>query len=203
MLVVGCTNAPSATPPPSPTLIPATLTPSVTPVTPTATTPPRTNPLDLIATPTPDPDVVAVPETVQGLVSFAEADLAAELEVPTADIILIVLESAVWRDIDYGCGEDRLPNVGELNIEGYRFVFEVNGESFAYHTDSSNNIRRCERADVAVGEVADVILADPVAEELVALARRRAASEAGSIPERVTLVSIEVYQWPDASLGCP
>jgi len=44
---------------------------------------------------------------------------------------------------------------------------------------------------------------DPVAAELVALARRRVAQELNLPSQRVQLVEIQAVKWLDASLGCP
>ena len=44
---------------------------------------------------------------------------------------------------------------------------------------------------------------DPVAAELVALARRRIAQELNLPSQRVQLVEIQAVRWPDSSLGCP
>lgn len=44
---------------------------------------------------------------------------------------------------------------------------------------------------------------DPVAVELVNLARRRVAEDLGLATRRVRLVEVTAYTWPDTSLGCP
>ncbi len=44
---------------------------------------------------------------------------------------------------------------------------------------------------------------DPVAAELVNLARRRVADDLGLATRRVRLIEVTAYTWPDTSLGCP
>lgn len=49
----------------------------------------------------------------------------------------------------------------------------------------------------------DVEAEDPVAAELVALAQRRVAQDLNLPTQRIQLVEVRSYVWPDASLGCP
>ncbi len=45
--------------------------------------------------------------------------------------------------------------------------------------------------------------ADPVAQQLAALVRRRLAEELDLPETRIRLISITPYTWNDSSLGCP
>ncbi len=204
-LGVGCSAgvAPSPTPPATPTLISATSTPTSTPLTPTATTPPRTNPGDLQPTIAPTSASVRVPAAVQGLASQAVDDLSESLGVPRGAVTLVEMQEAVWRSLDYGCSGERLPGLGEIEIPGYRLVLEVEGTTYAYHTDTQSTVRRCVGAETVVGQTLTLLAVDPVAAELAVLAQRRAASVFEVDLEDVTVVSVRAYRWPDASLGCP
>jgi hypothetical protein len=205
LLGLGCSTgaALSPTPPPTPTLIPATPTPTSTPPTPTATIPPRTNPDDLQSTPAATIAAVRVPAVVQGLVSQAVDDLADSLGVARSAVTVVALEEAVWRSLDYGCSEERLPGLGEIEIPGYRVVLQVDGTTYAYHTDTEATVRRCDGPETIVGQTQTLLEVDPVAAELALLAQRRAASVFDVPADEVEVVSVRAYRWPDASLGCP
>jgi hypothetical protein len=44
---------------------------------------------------------------------------------------------------------------------------------------------------------------DPIAAELIAIARRQVGDETGLATQRIRLVSVETVRWSDSSLGCP
>lgn len=203
LLLLGACNTPPPGIAPTLTLVPAaTATLTLTPAPPTATPPPRINPDDLQASPTPQSAII-VPDNAAVLVERAADDLAAVLGTPASALALVELSAATWYTADFGCGE--IPYTGDdtIEIDGYRLVFEVDGVLYAYHTDDGETVRRCARADVVVGERRTIIEADPVAAELVALARRRVTALAAVTADNVTVVSVRPYRWRDTSLGCP
>jgi hypothetical protein len=204
LFVTGCASAtPIPTLPPTPTLVRATERPTATPSTPTPTIPPRTDPFDLLATPFEFAATEATARIVDTLVQQAENDLLATLNVTRSEIRLVEIQEAVWRSFDFGCGEERPLDADELAIPGYRLLFEVAGENYAYHTALDGPVRRCNRSDVVVGEAQVLLEADPVAAELAALARRRVADTTGVGSDAVVVESIRAYRWTDTSLGCP
>lgn len=184
-------------PVPTLTLIPATATPTATPILPTETLPPRISPNDLLTTATP----VSV-NAIQELVDRALDDLVQDAGVPADSVTLVELYSATWTTPDYGCGEERLSGAA-LSVDGYRMVFDVEGEDVAYHTDSLTTIRRCAEANRVVGELAVYLEADPIGAELAALARQRVMRLEAIEADAVQLVKMRPYVWTDTAWGCP
>ena len=197
-----CRPAPNAPPPPTLTLIPATLrpTPSNIPLTPTV--PSRIDPLDLNPTAQPIADAPPLPEAVQASYALARADLADWLSVPLGQVVLTDLREGTWFSADLGCG-DRESRPLNRAIEGYRLIFQVDGTDYAYHTDRRRTVRRCNQPDRVVGNTRISLEFNPVAAEFVALARARVARQTETASADVELVDIDPYLWPDTSLGCP
>lgn len=195
-------NADVPTPLPTLTLIPPTIVPTETPIGATATLPPRTNPQQLI-TPAATVSPLAISPVIQQFIDEATTRLTADLLVPANAVQLVELKSAVWTSIDYGCGEERLPGVNDLRIPGYRLVFDVNGTLFAFHTDETDTIVQCKRVNAALGETIPLVDIDPVAQELVLLARRQ-ASQTQAVPlGEVAVTSVRAFTWQNTALGCP
>lgn len=204
VLVTACSPSGTGTPPPTQILIPPTITDTPTPVTPTITAPTLPGPEE-IANVTPTAGAVLIPAIAQPLVIEVIADLAQRLAVSEDTIRLVRLEAATWTSIDFGCGEERLPGVENLKVDGYRLVLAVGEETYEYHTDSGSTFRQCERQGAVVGEVDPQTLLDidPVAAELVILAQRRLGQTLNLPTVRIRLVDIVPVTWTDSSLGCP
>jgi hypothetical protein len=197
----GTQSGATTTPLPTLTLLPATATPTDTPILPTETVAPRTAPDAL--QPTEANETTLVPASVQSLVSRAVDDLARELVVERTAVTLIEIKAATWRSLDLGCGEEPALSGTSVEIPGYRLVFEVQNETYAYHTDTDDTVRRCDRPDVVAGQTSALLDVDPIAAELTILAQRQVANQREIALEAVEVVSVRAYRWPDASLGCP
>ncbi len=203
LVVAACSTAEAPTPVPTLTLIPPTITPTLTPVTPTATPLGLPGPGDLV-TPITDSRTLLVPDRAQPLLQLALADLADRLTIAEDDIQVVRLETAVWTSIDLGCGAENLPGFANLEIDGFRFVLRVANENYEYHADTRTSVRLCENSDQIAGRTGNLLLdTDPIAAEMVALARRRLATELGLASRRIQLVDAVAYTWSDSSLGCP
>ncbi len=202
-LVSACSPAavPTVPPPATPTLIPVTPRPTQTPVPPTPTVPPRVDPAAVGLADAPAVDV-PVPAAAERAYMAARADLAAVLDVPTVTIELVDMRTATWFSADYGCG-DRQTLSPDAGIAGYRFVFQVAGDDYAYHTGNGPTVRRCSSTEHVVGNTRVSLDFDPVAAEFVALARERVARETDVNADAVAVADVDPYLWTDTSLGCP
>lgn len=199
VLAAGCSANPQLSPTPLPTLtlIPATQTPIPTPILPTTTPPPRLSPDDLLSTATPTPR-----DNVAQLLDLALADLLYSLRVEANDVQLVELYTAHWTTPDYGCGDDYVRGVS-VDVQGYRMVFRVGDEDVVYHTDSIETVRRCTTARQPEGDFTVFLDVDPVAAELVALAKRRITRDTSIASDDITLDRMRAYTWPDTAWGCP
>jgi hypothetical protein len=191
------------TPEPTITLIPASPRPTITQIPPTLTLPVLTAPDALAETPSPIATVDVSSALVIGLVDAAVTDLSRSESVDADDITVLSVESALWGSLDFGCSRERLPGVYDLEIEGYRILLELDGAFYAYHTDSVSEVRRCDNPNTVVGQVKPLIEVDPVAEELVLLAKRRVSNLTGLNTTEIDLISVDPFLWLDSSLGCP
>lgn len=140
-ILAGCAPAPAAEAPPTSVLIPATETPTYTPVPPTATLEPLTSPEDLIiptataaASQPGGTDLLATDPVAQSLVNVALRELADRRGLAQRRITLVSVEPVIWPDASLGC-----PQPGAVYaagaIDGYRIVLEAGSEQSIYHTD--------------------------------------------------------------------
>lgn len=177
-------------------------------------------------TPT-DPPVlgVLIPANAQPIVSRAQADLAAALNVPTEQIEITALDTAAWLDAELLDCDNSDVNGG--TIDGYRIEFTVEGVVYTYHSNESSDFVRCTalpqvverdpnapltededtRALMAeLGLDSDelfILFVDPVAAELTALARRLLANDLNVPLRQVRTLDVMPITWVDSSLGCP
>ena len=191
----------TSTPIPTLTLIPATSTPTPTAVSPTKTIPVRTNPDTLPITPSPTQSV-GVEQTVRVLVGQAVDALAQELDMDEDQVTLVEVQNVTWSSPDLGCTPVNFPGVTAA-VEGYRLLFEVEGDFYIFHTDRGSELRQCDTEDAGIGMSQSLVDIDPVAAEFVALARRRVQTAVEVDSDEISLVSVRAYRWTDTSLGCP
>ena len=131
------------------------------------------------------------------------SQLAQQLETEEEAIQLVRLESAVWTSLDLGCGEADLPGSVNLEIEGFRIILLHEDTRYEYHTDNRSSVRLCEGVGDIAGETELLLETDPVAAEMVGLARRRLADDLDLALIRIQVVDVTSYTWTDSSLGCP
>jgi hypothetical protein len=133
----------------------------------------------------------------QVMTDLAQRRLEAE---QGSDLSLMVAEEAVWRNARLlGCPQTS----ASARVDGYRFVFVDDDFMYEYHTDRGVTIRFCSMRDLAEAEDDLLILVDPIAAELFALAQRRVSREREIPSRRVELESMTTVEWLDSSLGCP
>jgi len=92
-------------------------------------------------------------------IDLAKNNLAQRLGVSAEQIELVNATRMTWPDVSLGC-----PKRGVLYIQvltdGYLILFEVNGTSYEYHTDSCEHIILCENPEFPIlpvkpGEIDD------------------------------------------------
>jgi hypothetical protein len=154
-------------------------------------------------TQTPQPGAVSIPAQAQPLLTRALSQLADQLNTDENEIQVARLESAVWTSLDLGCGATELPGAVNLEIEGFRVVLLHEDTTYEYHTDNRSSVRLCDDGDEIAGQTNLLLETDPVAAEMVGLARRRLADVLDLALIRIQVVDAAPVTWTDSSLGCP
>ena len=202
MVLAACSQAATPTRLPTLTLIPPTATATLTPVTPTGTPEGLPAPADLV-TPEAQTGAVLIPAQAEPLLERVLANLAQKLGVAEDDIQLMRFETAIWTSLDLGCGQASSSTLASLEIDGFRFVLAHDDKLYEYHSDQRSSVRLCEGAGQIAGQTELLLDTDPVAVEMVDLARRRLADELDLAVRRIQVVDVASYTWSDSSLGCP
>lgn len=197
---------PVVTPVPVPTayLTPATATHTPPPLTPSPTAP--TLPLapqdiqptlDTAAALTPLQTTSVMPDAA--LIRRIMGDLAATLQIETTLIQLVRVESIVWLPSVPGCALAS-PLRDTDSRSGYQVILLAGTQVYQYFTVGTD-FRRCPMVDVLRDDL--LLLVDPVAQDMLALAQRRLAQELDLPQRRIQLMAMQPYVWSDTSLGCP
>jgi len=200
-ILVACTAADQPTTVPTLLLIPAT--PTITPIPPTAT-----------ATLPPQPPAVnlptAIPAYLAGLASDQErqvalavmTDLAARLALPVSTITVTAVQAIQQTTTAADCA--LVTETRAAAYPGYQVILTVNAILYTYSTDGTGTmVRFCAETPVHAAHGETLLLIDPVAGEMAALAQRHLAEQLDLATPRIHLVDIQAFTWPDSSLGCP
>lgn len=73
---------------------------------------------------------------------LARSALAAQLEVPEAEVTVVERRERTWPDADLGCA----PRKGVFEsapTAGYQFILEHAGRRYEYRSDTAGHVRRC------------------------------------------------------------
>ena len=165
--------------------------------------------------PTPEPTETQVPTEVQilpeaaAVVQLAVEDLADRLGVAPEEIQVVSVEAMEWSDASLGCPQPGMM-YAQVITPGYQVMLEVDGQEYAYHTDTGNHVVLCEpeaaseipAAPKSVAPMPEVEV-PPEAEQAVKLAQQDLVSTQGLAPGAVRVVVVEPVDWSDSSLGCP
>ena len=200
VLLMACSsNAVTPISVPTATLIPPTPTPVQVTPPPTATPRPVINAAQL-GTELP-PAIATLDDPIErDLAQAVLADVAAEAGLTVDAVDLVLVEAAEWPSATLlGCPVTS----GRADVPGYRMLLVAAGTVYEYHTDNLDLIRQCSSTPLT--DVRDdlLVVVDPVAAELLAIAQRRLAGRFEIPTRRVRLVEMQATVWPDASLGCP
>lgn len=195
--MTACSTSPAgtATTVPTLTLVPATATHTPIPPTPTQTAPPPLLPQDLITDIPENLATLTIPEEQRIAQQVLDA-LAQSTNLPSGAFRLAFVESVVWGTGTSSCE-------GDLSGSGYRLLTTAGSTVYEHHTDATETIIACEPRDVTALAPETLLLVDPVADEMVALARQRLMTERNLRAGQIRVVDIEPETWEDNSLGCP
>ncbi len=201
LAVSACSASEVATSAPTQVLIPSTATYTPIPITPTSIPLDLPAPSDLVVTVSvigdlDNFDLVADSTLVQKVIN----NLADLLSVDPAVVQLVHVDGAVWPVDGLGCDGDDYLRRGQV-VDGFRLRLVVGNILYEYHTDSTSRLLRCQGEDVVRGEL--LLELDPIASELLTLARQQVAQELDLPTRRIRLVDVTLVRWTESSLGCP
>jgi hypothetical protein len=204
LLVAACSSNGASTEVPTQVLDFATVTPSPSP-TPVTSTPTAEPVLDLAELATGLPaELAGLDANQQRLAQLAMADVATSLSGPVPALQVAHVQTTRWPGPELNCGEAAsIESTLRDGVPGYRIVLTTGTTVYDYRTDLDQQVVRCAATDLLDVAGETLVLIDPVAAELVALAQQRVARQLGVPAQRVRLVDIRAVNWPDTSLGCP
>jgi hypothetical protein len=140
------------------------------------------------ALPQPEISPIATPsDPVADVVATASEYLASELEISSQGVEPVLVESVEWSDASLGCPEPG-KSYAQVITPGYRIVLRVGEKEYELHTD---------------GDIQRVVICDRTRGERSAAAVEYLAAELDIPAKEIDVLSIERYEWPDTSLGCP
>lgn len=196
---MGCDDTNANDTNPTVTLVIPTSTATALPPTATATTLP--SPTNILDAPTPQPSFVApslnLPTGFETVASAIQADEA------LANARIISAKTVTWDRAELSCASRDIEQERRIDgFPGFRLVLQTDEALRVYFANDTGDILYCEDAP-PLYPYGEVIMLDPVAGELVDLARAdlaRRLEVAGAAIRLVDLVSVE---WLESSFGCP
>lgn len=195
--------APGGTPTAVPTqvLIPVTETPAPLVPTRTPTPPPPSPPAGL---PTATPFNLAALETdaQRQAAQRAITALAETAAIPPTEIYAAAALATRRTQPAITCSPSTA-SASPRTYEGFRVILTTRATVYEYVTGTGNAVRLCDEYPIRQARGETLVLIDPIAAQLVALAQRHLAAELDLPQRRIRLVDAQVYTWPDTSLGCP
>ncbi len=180
---------------PTQSLIEFTPSPTSLPITPTPTQTPPPSAAELLAT-------AQVSDAGLTPLDAVLRDLAENESVDPSAIQIIQVDAVQWPGTRLDCeaeaGAESLPR-----FEGALIRLLIDENVYTYHASGDAAFVRCDA--VALEDVSPQIrvLIDPVAADLVAIARMSLATELDLPQRRIVLLGLEAVTWEDNSLGCP
>ncbi len=186
---------------PTQTLVPPTITPTITPTQPTATPRALTSPLDLVATPNNQTIESLIPSNDLDveLAQILQTDLQENLNIDIDQIQLASVEAVIFTEGSLSCEPQEV--ISEAILRGFYYVWLVGETIYTHVAVDDERFVLCDDTESVHGEL--LTLVDPIASEMVTLAKRRVVDELQIQPQDVTLVDIISVTWEDSSLGCP
>jgi hypothetical protein len=198
VVFVSCSSDEDITAIPTQTLIPPTVTftPEILP--PTDTPEPIVAPSDLVRANT----ILSNDAEIRKFLLLVVSDLESSTDIAPNILEVAHFAEARWRTPTFDCPEPpRVPGTGE--ISGYEIILIGDGIVYIYHTDTGVNVRLCQQMPVDDVDADILILIDPIAAEMAALAQRLLATRFDLPTRRIQLKDITPMVWDDSSLGCP
>ncbi|MGD2144512.1 MAG: hypothetical protein PVF54_08560 [Anaerolineae bacterium] len=113
--------------------------------------------------------------------------LIGKLDVSQAGIEVFTIEPVEWADASLDCPEPGKAYAQAITL-GYRILLRVGEKEYEVHTDQSGQkVVVCERKE----------------QEGRAAAVAQLAGELEIPSDEIEVLSVELYEWADTSLGCP
>lgn len=164
---------------------------------------------------TPPSEAGAIPAEV---LAQAIGDLVQRTAAEPNQIEVVSAEPVVWNDGSLGCPKPGVDYIQVL-IDGYRIVLKYAGREYDYHAGPSSIIL-CERTLVEANSTPITIIITPritpvaggggiviptsvPGASLVDQAKIDLAARLAIDVNSIEVVSEQVVEWPDSSLGCP
>lgn len=196
VILAACSGeaVPTSTPPPTQALNPSAPTATQPVIIPTATLTPPPSAAEIARTaaaggPTPD----ATEQVRQTQRALALAAASESLSIPASRLNIVAVTGVrAGRDID-GCGRAR---------SGMALAYVLYQENVSELLVEAESATLCGTYNIYDERPDLLLLIDPIAEELVTLAKARVARTAAADASDVALSSVRPVTWPDASLGC-
>jgi hypothetical protein len=161
---------------------------------------PSSLPSTPLAPPTePTPTRNGIPGGLEAAVELANQDLAERLAMPIDKIAIVSAEVVEWPDASLGCPKPGMI-YAQVITPGYRFILEVGGEQYEYHSDNDGGQLISCQDD---GERIEVIRGMVSPEKAIAAAREDMARRLSMSATEVTIVSVAEDLFPASNLGCP
>lgn len=154
-------------------------------------------------------DIPVVPPELQPVASLVVDDLSQRLEVPPEAITVVSAEEVLWPDAALGCPEPGMA-YAQVVTEGLRVVLEVDGQTYAYHGHTQDQMFLCGPAGpVPPGQLpatsgargATSGLADQ-AQAIVDKVMADMAQRLGVSVDSIEVVSVTPQEWRTSGLGC-
>lgn len=200
--VVACASAAPSAPFPTLTLVEATPTLATAPLSVSPTLVLMRS--DVLATPTlvaPEPILASSAPVDENLLRLFVQDLARLLSINAERIQFIDARRTRWDNPQAVCDRSFDVVAAEGSQEGLRVRLLVGNEQYIYFALDGSQFGRCPTPLPVVDDL--LLVVDPLANELVGIARNRVATESVVPVEDVELTSVEARIWQDQSLGCP
>lgn len=133
---------------------------------------------------------------------LAQADLAGRLKLTTSQVEIVSVTSMEMPAGSLGCGTSRAPAPPGIVI-GEEIVLRAGDRDYGYRSDG-RRLLPCQPAGFPGGaEPIMVPGTDHAAFQAVNAAENDLAERIGVAKSAIKLVSTELVNWPDSSLGCP
>lgn len=157
------------------------------------------------------PPEITPPAGAHDLVRLASQDLAGRLGLATEEIRLVSVEGVEWSDTSLGCPQPGMM-YAQVITPGFRVMFQAQGRTYEYHTDTGQVVVLCEDGEEPVTVMTEGLMSleptipnpgNPVWNEIVTKAKNDLAGRLSIEVSQIDLLEVREVTWSDSSLGCP
>jgi hypothetical protein len=157
------------------------------------------------------PPELTPPAGARDIVRLAREDLAGRLGLAAGDIRLVSVEAVEWSDTSLGCPQPGMM-YAQVITPGFRVMFQAQGRTYEYHTDTGQLVVLCEDGEEPVTVITEGPMSleptvpnpgNPDWDEMVTKAKNDLAGRLSIEVSQIGLLEVREVTWPDSSLGCP